>query len=348
MDQVNITYLGHSCFCLEANGYRTVIDPYIDGMVPGLPPLRVEAEAVYCSHQHDDHNYVQAVRREETTLPAPYTVEEWITPHDAEGGKRRGMNTVRIFHFGQLRIAHLGDIGRPLTAGEREKLLGVDCLLIPVGGYYTIDARQAKEMAEEIGPKVIIPMHYRTASGGFPEIALLDQFTKLYPQVRQGGSTLVLTRRTPAQVLVLSPAESVPRLRFSASSQPALSDLVELYQSAGWVNYTPALLEAAYANSLNVFTAWGGSRLVGVLRAVGDGASIVYLQDLLVLDSYRRQGIGSALLAQALEQYATVYQVVLLTDSTPSTRAFYGQAGLTEAEQLGCTAFVRFAKPNQI
>ena len=111
---------------------------------------------------------------------------------------------------------------------------------------------------------------------------------------------------------------------------------------------TPALLEAAYANSLNVFTAWGGSRLVGVLRAVGDGASIVYLQDLLVLDSYRRQGIGSALLAQALEQYATVYQVVLLTDSTPSTRAFYGQAGLTEAEQLGCTAFVRFAKPNQI
>lgn len=346
MEQVTITYLGHSCFCLEAGGYRTVIDPYIDGMIPGLPPLRVEAEAVYCSHCHDDHNYVQAVRLKETSLPVPYTVEEWITPHDAEGGKRRGMNTVRIFHFGRLRIAHLGDIGRPLTPEEQEKLRGVDCLLIPVGGYYTIDAQQAKEMAREIAPRVIIPMHYRTASSGFPEIALLDAFTKLYPHVRRGGSTLVLTERTPAQVLVLSPAERVPALSFSASRKPALPDLVELYQNAGWAAYTPSRLEAAYANSLQVFTAWDGSRLVGALRVVGDGASIVYIQDLLVLDNYRRLGIGSALIGLALEQYSTVYQVVLLADNHPSIKAFYLQAGLTDAAQLGCTAYVRFTPDN--
>lgn len=204
MERITITYLGHACFCLTCQGYRTVVDPYIDGMVPGLPPLRVEAEAVYCSHQHEDHNYVGAVTIREAAIPAPYTVEEFITPHDGESGRLRGMNTVRIFRFGALRVAHMGDVGRPLTDEEMKKLKGVDCLLLPVGGYYTIDAREAKTMAERIQPRVLIPMHYRTRTTGFPEIAPLEDFTGLYPHVEYGGSSLELTTETPEQVLVLT------------------------------------------------------------------------------------------------------------------------------------------------
>ena len=73
MSAVKLTYLGHACFCLEAEGFRTVLDPYHDGMIPGLPPLRVEAEAVFCSHQHDDHNYLPAVTLTERKQKAPYT-----------------------------------------------------------------------------------------------------------------------------------------------------------------------------------------------------------------------------------------------------------------------------------
>ncbi|MCI6729846.1 MAG: MBL fold metallo-hydrolase [Clostridiales bacterium] len=204
MKQVRIIYLGHACFCLEAEGYRTVVDPYIDGMVPGLPPLRVSAEAVYCSHGHEDHNFVGAVVIQKTSVPAPYTLEAFVTPHDAEEGRRRGMNTVRIFDFGGLRVAHMGDVGRPLTEEETAKLRGVDCLLIPVGGFYTIDARQARDMAAQIQPRVLIPMHYRTKTTGFGEIAPLEAFTGLYPHVVYGGDCLELTPETPEQVLVLT------------------------------------------------------------------------------------------------------------------------------------------------
>lgn len=206
MKQVHIQYLGHACFCLEAEGYRTVLDPYIDGMIPGLPPLRVEAEAVYCSHQHEDHNFLPAVSLQKTVHSAPYTIREFVTPHDGEGGRLRGMNTVRIFDFGGLRVAHMGDVGRPLTREEAAILRSVDCLLIPVGGFYTIDAHEAKAMAEQIQPRVLIPMHYRTKTTGFAEIAPLEDFTGLYPHVEYGGSSVELTKETPEQVLVLNRA----------------------------------------------------------------------------------------------------------------------------------------------
>ena len=80
MSAVKLTYLGHACFCLEAEGFRTVLDPYHDGMIPGLPPLRVEAEAVFCSHQHDDHNYLPAVTLTGRGQEPPYTVTELEVP----------------------------------------------------------------------------------------------------------------------------------------------------------------------------------------------------------------------------------------------------------------------------
>ena len=118
MSAVKLTYLGHACFCLEAEGFRTVLDPYHDGMIPGLPPLRVEAEAVFCSHQHDDHNYLPAVTLTERKQKAPYTVTELEVPHDDQGGRLRGMNTVRCFQFPGLRVVHLG-AGGPAAGWDR-------------------------------------------------------------------------------------------------------------------------------------------------------------------------------------------------------------------------------------
>ncbi len=203
MDSVTIKYLGHACFTLEAGGYRTVIDPYCHGMVPGLPDLRVEAEAVYCSHEHDDHNYVQAVSLQATTVPAPYVVETLTVPHDDAQGSKRGMNKIHVFVFGGLRIAHMGDIGRPLTPEEQDKLQNLDALLLPVGGFYTIDAGQACEMVQQLKPRVTIPMHYRTDCTGFAQIAHLQDFTERFDSVVYGENSLTITKETKEQIHVL-------------------------------------------------------------------------------------------------------------------------------------------------
>ncbi len=121
------------------------------------------------------------------------------------------------------------------------------------------------------------------------------------------------------------------------------AELLALYADAGWTNYTgrPEMLRAAYQNSLCVLAAYEGGRLAGVVRAVGDGASIVYVQDLLVLTEFQRRGIGTRLMQALRERFGGVYQLVLLTDDTEKTATFYRSLGLTAAEEFGCRAFLR-------
>lgn len=204
MKQVNITYHGHACFTLEADSYRTVIDPYKDGMVDGLPNLSLEAEAVFGSHGHADHNYYQAVKLCPAKTAVPYTLESIETAHDDQGGKLRGMNQVRIFEFDGLKIAHLGDLGAVPQWDLLEKLRGVDCLLIPVGGIYTIDPVQAKRTIDLVQPRVAVPMHYRTENAGFDVLAHLHDFTGQYREVNSCDNTFVLTEQTENQILVIN------------------------------------------------------------------------------------------------------------------------------------------------
>ena len=122
-------------------------------------------------------------------------------------------------------------------------------------------------------------------------------------------------------------------------------EIIDLYQSVGWTNYTscPEMLEEAYKNSLCILGAFEKEKLVGVVRVVGDGISIVFVQDILVLPEYQRQGVGSALMRAILKKYASVYQVELLTDSTEKSKAFYSSVGLVPVSELGCSAYIRMS-----
>ena len=101
-------------------------------------------------------------------------------PHDHHGGARRGMNTIRQFRFGRLRIVHMGDTGCMPDENTLAALHGCDALLLPIGGYYTVDAKEAFAIAERIAPRCIVPMHYRGEGFGFDEIGTLDAFTGLF------------------------------------------------------------------------------------------------------------------------------------------------------------------------
>ncbi|MBR5490748.1 MAG: MBL fold metallo-hydrolase [Oscillospiraceae bacterium] len=207
MDTVKIKYIGHACFALSYEGRDIVIDPYKDNMVPGLKNMREKADFVYCSHGHEDHSWVDAVELsgEDT---ANFGLAEIEVPHDEAEGNKRGMNTVRIFSFGALRVAHMGDIGRVLTDSEAEVLKGVDCLMLPVGGFFTVNCEEAKTIAEQVGAKVVIPMHYSGCGYGFEQIATAKDFVALVDEasVRYGGSEFTLTADTESQIRLMRPA----------------------------------------------------------------------------------------------------------------------------------------------
>ena len=116
------------------------------------------------------------------------------------------------------------------------------------------------------------------------------------------------------------------------------SEILPLYESVGWTNYTsnPRMLERAYNNSLCTFAAYVDGNVVGIVRAVGDGASLVFVQDLLVSPQYQRQGIGSALLIALAKEYKDVYQFQLVTDNTDKNIAFYKSLGFATGKELGC------------
>ena len=122
-----------------------------------------------------------------------------------------------------------------------------------------------------------------------------------------------------------------------------LEEIINLYQSVGWTNYLEriSVLEEAYANSLCVIGAYNNEKLVGIIRAVGDGRTIVFVQDIIVLPEYQRKGIGTKLLKAVMDKYHDVYQMELLTDNTEKTKAFYRSVGFTASDDIGCVAFIR-------
>lgn len=121
-----------------------------------------------------------------------------------------------------------------------------------------------------------------------------------------------------------------------------LEDVFYLYQAVGWTNYTnqPQMLEQALSHSLAIYLALDGDAVVGLIRLVGDGFSSVFVQDLIVLPSYQRQGIGSALMKEALEDYKEVYQVQLATEQTEKNVGFYRSMGFETLSTYDCTGMI--------
>lgn len=118
-----------------------------------------------------------------------------------------------------------------------------------------------------------------------------------------------------------------------------IEDVLHLYQAVGWTNYThqPEMLEQALSHSLEIYVALDGDAVVGLIRLVGDGFSSVLVQDLIVLPIYQCQGIGSALMKEALEDYKDAYQVQLVTDQTERTLEFYRSMGFETLSTYDCT-----------
>ena len=132
-------------------------------------------------------------------------------------------------------------------------------------------------------------------------------------------------------------------IRYVENPSIALEDVLPLYEAVEWTNYTqhPTMLKVAYENSLHMLGAFNEEgKLVGVLRAVGDGASILFIQDILVYPEYQHQGIGTKLLQMTLEKYKNVYQIQLATDDSTKTVSFYESNGFTSLTSLNCVSFI--------
>ena len=120
-------------------------------------------------------------------------------------------------------------------------------------------------------------------------------------------------------------------------------EILRLYTQVGWTAYTADMesLEQGYKHSLLVLAAYENGELLGIVRVVGDGATVLLVQDILVYPERQRQGIGTALLRAVLDRYPSVRQIQLVTDSTPKTVAFYRSLGFLEFSEIGCCGFMR-------
>ena len=128
----------------------------------------------------------------------------------------------------------------------------------------------------------------------------------------------------------------------------SIDDVLPLYQAVGWTNYTnqPQMLEQSLAHSLAIYVARDGEEIVGFVRLIGDGFSSVFVQDLIVLPSYQRQGIGSSLMKEALADYKDAYQVQLATDESEKTLGFYRSLGFETLSSFQCTGMIWVNRKN--
>ena len=167
--QMDISWLGHSCFRIRGRHATVITDPYPPNL--GYSLGKPNSDVVTVSHHHSGHSYVQGVGGEPKLITGPgeYEISDILiigvaTFHDAEGGGRGGKNTVYLMEIDEVSVCHLGDLGHVLTAGQVEELGNVDVLLLPVGGVSTIDAPNATEVVRQLEPNVVIPMHYKTTA----------------------------------------------------------------------------------------------------------------------------------------------------------------------------------------
>ena len=167
---MKIVYLGHSCFYIESEiGIKIITDPYTG--VGYEMPKGLKADIVTISHGHFDHNFLAGVEAERVINQAGRHIYQGIeiigenSWHDNQKGALRGKNILFKYEFDGCKICHFGDLGEAYSEELAEKIKDTDIWLIPIGGTYTIDAKQAREYIEKLKPKTVIPMHYLPQDG---------------------------------------------------------------------------------------------------------------------------------------------------------------------------------------
>jgi L-ascorbate metabolism protein UlaG (beta-lactamase superfamily) len=214
---MKIKYFAHSSFLITAdNGTRIITDPYHPAKDLNYNIVSESADIVTVSHGHMDHNFVESVDGDPKVLSKAgeqsvkgIHIKAIPTFHDTEKGSRRGPNLIFVFSCDGLNLCHMGDQGHLLSASQIAQIKPADVLLIPVGGYYTIDAGEAARISEDLGAKIIIPMHFKTAKCQLP-IATVDDFISRKSTVNrlQGSEYEISADKLPTepQIIVLSPA----------------------------------------------------------------------------------------------------------------------------------------------
>ena len=189
---MEITYLGHSAFKLKNKLGAVVMDPYDENTGWTLP--KQTADIVTVSHDHGDHSAIDRVKTAAGETPmiisvagdyeargiSVFGVESW---HDDKEGAIRGNNLIFTVLMDGVSVCHLGDLGHKLTDEQVARIGEVDVLLCPVGGYYTLDAKGAVAVMEQLEPKIFIPMHYRTPlhnANTFADVAPIESFFNEY------------------------------------------------------------------------------------------------------------------------------------------------------------------------
>ena len=217
---MRLTYFAHSAFLVEAgDGTRTIIDPYLSGSYDNAlryAPIGESADVVVATHEHDDHAATSTIAGEPRVFIHPtketvngVSITGVQVAHDEAGGSKRGKNTIIVLDDADVRLVHLGDLGHTLDATTIEAIGRVDVLLIPVGGFFTIDHKEAAAVVDCLDPRIVVPMHYKTDKVDFP-ISPVEPFLATQPDVvRDAGSTLEATRAalpTKRTVVVLEHA----------------------------------------------------------------------------------------------------------------------------------------------
>jgi L-ascorbate metabolism protein UlaG (beta-lactamase superfamily) len=185
---MKIKWYGHSAFLITSDqGAKIIIDPYEPGAFGGqlsYGKIKDQVDIVLTTHDHADHNYTkdlpgtpQLIKGSGSKTAKGISMKGISTYHDPSQGSERGANTIFTLKIDNIQLCHLGDLGHLLSDKELAEIGPVDILLIPVGGFFTIDPKEATRVAEQIKPKILIPMHFKTAKCGFP-IAPVEDFLK--------------------------------------------------------------------------------------------------------------------------------------------------------------------------
>jgi len=217
---MKIKFYGHAAFMITTDaGIRIIIDPYKSGSFGGAlsySKITDETDIVIASHDHDDHNYTKDIKGKFTYIGKAGTnnvkglkIRAIPSHHDASKGKERGDNLIFVIDADGLVLVHAGDLGHTLEKDVVEEIGKVDVLLIPVGGFYTIDAREATKVMADLRPAVTIPMHFKTDKCTFP-ISDVEEFIRGKKSVKKTKASEIEIKKESLpkehEIIVLEPA----------------------------------------------------------------------------------------------------------------------------------------------